>query len=275
MNNNMLILVSTIVAMACAEGNASTPALTNKVDGIIKIGDKLISREQLKDAIGRVKLNRTGGYVRQPGTAKGHFVLLNAQKSVSKSEFVDVLRVIDRQVKIQTKQIDLADVKVGTLRETIVKEKAEVGVAVVDDKELPALLVAPEEGWGLVNVNKLRNADSSKFAARVRREILRAFGLAAGAMYAAQGDFVLQPVRKPEDLDTIRREEFGVMMLRLYPLSLPYYGVAPWRQVTYMKACEEGWAPAPTNEYQKAIWDKVHAIPAAPMKIEFDPKKGR
>jgi len=38
---------------------------------------------------------------------------------------------------------------------------------------------------------------------------------------------------------------------------------------------EEGWAPAPTNEYQKIVWDKVHAIPQKPMKIEFDPKKGR
>ena len=34
-------------------------------------------------------------------------------------------------------------------------------------------------------------------------------------------------------------------------------------------------APAPTNEFQKAVWDKVHAIPQNPMKIEFDPKKGR
>ena len=45
--------------------------------------------------------------------------------------------------------------------------------------------------------------------------------------------------------------------------------------MTYKEACEEGWAPAPTNEIQKAIWDKVRATPKNPMKIEFDPKKGR
>jgi hypothetical protein len=52
-------------------------------------------------------------------------------------------------------------------------------------------------------------------------------------------------------------------------------GVTPIRLVTYAKACKEGWAPQPTNDVQKAIWDKVHAMPATPMKIEFDPKKGR
>ena len=52
-------------------------------------------------------------------------------------------------------------------------------------------------------------------------------------------------------------------------------GVAVRRRVSYRKACQEGWAPAPTNDIQKAIWDKVHAVPATPMKIEFDPKKGR
>ena len=52
-------------------------------------------------------------------------------------------------------------------------------------------------------------------------------------------------------------------------------GVTPLRIATYRQACREGWAPAPTNDVQKAIWDKVHAIPKSPMKIEFDPKKGR
>ena len=43
---------------------------------------------------------------------------------------------------------------------------------------------------------------------------------------------------------------------------------------TYKKACQEGWVSAPTNDIQKAIWDKVHAAPKNPMKIEFDSKKG-
>lgn len=32
-------------------------------------------------------------------------------------------------------------------------------------------------------------------------------------------------------------------------------GIANMRPYTYKLACEEGWAPAPTNQWQKAIWD--------------------
>ena len=52
-------------------------------------------------------------------------------------------------------------------------------------------------------------------------------------------------------------------------------GILPVRTTTYLQACQEGWAPMPTNAVQKAIWEKVRAIPQSPMKIEFDPKKGR
>ena len=40
-------------------------------------------------------------------------------------------------------------------------------------------------------------------------------------------------------------------------------------------ACREGWASAPTNDVQKAIWDKVRAIPDKPLTIEYDPKKDK
>ena len=36
-------------------------------------------------------------------------------------------------------------------------------------------------------------------------------------------------------------------------------GVKPARRTTYKRACQEGWAPAPTNAYQKAIWEQVKA----------------
>ena len=45
------------------------------------------------------------------------------------------------------------------------------------------------------------------------------------------------------------------------------------RRTVYRKACEEGWAPQPTNDVQKAIWDKVHAMPTEPLKIKPETKK--
>ena len=49
-------------------------------------------------------------------------------------------------------------------------------------------------------------------------------------------------------------------------------GVSPTRKGTYEAAVKQGWAPAPTNDIQKAIWDKVHQLPTKPIQIKFDPK---
>ena len=91
----------------------------------------------------------------------------------------------------------------------------------------------------------------------------------------ARAEPLMRNVRSVRDLDAVALEQFGVEEILHLRESTSHYGLVPWRQATYKKACEEGWAPAPTNEYQKAIWEKVHAVPKNPMKIEFDPKKGR
>ena len=77
-----------------------------------------------------------------------------------------------------------------------------------------------------------------------------------------------------KDLDTVQ-EFIPIDMGARWTDYLKNLGVTPAYQRTYKQACIEGWAPNPTNEYQKAIWDRVHAAPKNPMKIEFDPKKGR
>ena len=52
----------------------------------------------------------------------------------------------------------------------------------------------------------------------------------------------------------------AVMILRhgSKPLNVP-----PLRKAQYIVAAREGWAPAPTNDIQKAIWDRVKAARAA------------
>ena len=34
-------------------------------------------------------------------------------------------------------------------------------------------------------------------------------------------------------------------------------GMQPQRMTTYRKAVEEGWAPAPTNDLQRTVWEEV------------------
>ena len=77
------------------------------------------------------------------------------------------------------------------------------------------------------------------------------------------------------DLDSIPGLDFALDIEARIVNNMNETEVKPYRIAKYSEAVQEGWAPAPTNEFQKAIWDKVHAMPATPMKIEFDPKKGR
>ena len=59
------------------------------------------------------------------------------------------------------------------------------------------------------------------------------------------------------------------------PRALNGRGLAPEILANYYEACERGWALAPTNAAQKAIWKKVHQIPDKPITIEYDPKKDK
>ena len=267
-----ITLISTFALICSFVAFADSNVSTNGQAELIKFGKKMVTREYAREALARAKYKINGGLVRKAGSAKGYFVLLNAQKSVPCADLTAALDVIDKRVHVQMKTVTLNSLAMGSIPSEIAKAGGNVGVALVDDPTLPALLSAPEEGWSLVNVAKLSDADKAKVAQRARREVLRAFALAGGAMYAAQGDFVLQPVRKPSDLDRLIREDYGAAMAHVFPLALPYYGVTPWHQATYKKACEEGWAPQPTNDVLKAIWDQVHSIPTKPIKIEFDPK---
>ena len=76
-----------------------------------------------------------------------------------------------------------------------------------------------------------------------------------------------------EELDSTDVDATIMDMVQRCGAWLAKIGVTPERQVMYLRACHEGWAPAPTNEYQKVIWDKIHALPTAPIKIKPETKK--
>ena len=244
---------------------------------VIKIGDRTMTRREAHELSRQVRYQHSGGIIRREGTAKGCFALVNSQNLVPVGDMAKAAETIDRQARIHAKTVSVSGVTAANAKAEIAKASAQIGVIVVDNPDIPALLGAPEEGWGMVNVAKLggEGIDASTLSARTRREILRAFALAAGALYAVQGDFVLQPIKEPSQLDKLLREDYGVAIQHVFPRTLPFFGVSPAQQATYRNACREGWAPAPTNDVQKAIWNEVHSIPANPMKIDFDPKKGR
>ena len=106
---------------------------------------------------------------------------------------------------------------------------------------------------------------------RYRKELIRAVCYAAGTP-VTQFKGNIFTIAKARDLDHCP-EMIPIDTMQRTAFRLKDLGVMPSYKTTYRKACVDGWAPAPTNEYQKAIWDKVHAMPTAPIKIKPETKK--
>lgn len=77
-----------------------------------------------------------------------------------------------------------------------------------------------------------------------------------------------------QGLDAVQKF-IPIDMANRYTAYLETLGVKPAHERTYRQACKEGWAPAPTNEIQQAIWNQVRQLPTNPIKIEFDESKGK
>jgi len=208
-------------------------------------------------------LARMGGLVEQP--AEGPACLfLNMQGRVPAEALADTPAQVSRMLRIAATLETLEGAPADPL--AAVRERLEGGgvaaiVGVCDAPGLPTLLIAPESRWALVNVAALAaDAPSAEtLAARVRKGQWRAFAHLMGAAESAFEHCLMKPVHSLADLDALTApsvcpEPFGRIIANAGRL-----GARPIRAVPYRRACEEGWAPAPTNDVQKAIWDEVRA----------------
>ena len=142
------------------------------------------------------------------------------------------------------------------------KEKS-AGAAVLIGEEdgLPAIIVAPEKSWAVVNVTALAGDFPPKdaLAVRARKELVRAAAWALGA-----GESMMKPCIMQYEPTLAALDANRLMMPSPDPVmrmvnGAMARGIDTIREDTYRRACEEGWAPAPTNDVQKAIWAKVKA----------------
>ena len=151
---------------------------------------------------------------------------------------------------------------------------ANAGV-VIDFKntDYPAtFVVAPENGYGMLNVSKLKadNPSEETFKKRLQKEAWRTFVYALGGGNDNQPKCIMKPIATLKELDELEALCPCPMSSGSILSGAARFGVQPRSRVTYRTACEEGWAPAPTNDIQKAIWEKVHSVPDKPIKISYD-----
>lgn len=155
-------------------------------------------------------------------------------------------------------------------------ERTPVVVLISEDGDnSPALSVFPEEAIGCINYSALTGGDSKKTMNRVEKELFRSLGFALGGYSISKMACVMDTVYSRDELDANPVMLLSPMRRVGINKAIEKLKIPSQRKTLYSVAVRQGWAPPPTNNVQKAIWDKMHAVPARPMKIEFDPKKGR
>ena len=231
--------------------------------------------DEVKDAADKPSAGRerimaiTGGRLAKPGTQRGEVAVVDCQKSADRAWLEESIAYFSKCSRFN---VTLSQGEFDVMKPQV---KGSLSLFVVDDARLPSVLAAPDDRWALVNVAKLRSDKQPFFKARVQKELSRAFAILCGAFATTFPQALPGAVAKVEDLDAFVDPSLPMDVLSRLPAYAKAFGVTPAVITTYRNACLQGWAPPPTNDYQKAIWDKVHAVPAKPMKIEFDPKKGR
>ena len=206
---------------------------------------------------------KTGGFVTAPSNDTRILALVNGQQCVANAWLEEIA----------------ASIKTGLQFPVVVCEKRpeDAGLVIeIKENDYPATFItAPESGFAMLNIGKLK-VDKPKdelLKTRVTKELWRALVYMLGGGNDAQPVCLMKPVASLSELDALQSICPCPMSFAVMSETAKRFGVAPARITSYRQAVIEGWAPAPTNDIQKAIWDKVHQLPAEPIKIKPETKK--
>lgn len=230
---------------------------------------------QLRDGAARAmekRMRRTGGFLRRPDALDGKIVILDAQKTVPVGAYTNVLPLLNMLLRAPVEARTIAKpASVDTATDLLKSENAAVGVFVIDDTSMKVpMLVAPEAKWAIVNLAWLKAGEmrSAFVQSRMLKEVTRALMIVCGGANSTYEGSLMKAVVKPTDLDDLVNANPPIDVAGRTTPYLPALGVSPNPMTSYRVACREGWAPQPTNEYQKAIWDEFHTKPTEPIKIK-------
>ena len=245
--------------------------MKNLVFGFILLLASVVSASNTPEEIAARRLRGTGGMVADRRNQKGCVVAINAQKIADDETLSSAIDRFASEVhiamKLENGDFDLAAPAI----------RGEATLFFIDSETLPISLVAPEAKWALVNIRKLKSDKPPFLKARVGKETFRTLCLLLGAGASKYPSCITQCVTKTEDLDEMPDIKMPLEFMARFETYLQGLGIVQYKVASYRFAVHQGWAPQPTNDIQKAIWDKVHSIPDKPLKIKFDPaaQKGK
>ena len=210
---------------------------------------------------------KTGGRFSVPDTQKGEIVIVNCAKA-DRAWLEEVAAYFRKETLLAVRVADA-----GAFEFPSPKLVGNASIFVIDDAKQPVLLVAPENRWAMMNVASLKSDKPAFCEARVKKELVRAFALLCGGANSQYPNALTGGLASTGDLDKFVDNRLPVDVMSRFVPYLNAWGITPQRITTYLSACVHGVATPPTNKYQKAIWDKVHAIPQKPIKIEYNEKR--
>lgn len=220
------------------------------------------------------QMKRFGGFVVRPTSLKGRIVISNSQSKYTDDQIARVVKSFTDLINLRVEIVRGEAPSLSSVSKLVDKIEAESVALITDDQSLPRLLCAPENRWVIVNVAGLGEGAADEFAAnrRFRCELARGIAYLAGAANSNVPGSLMTSVTAAKDLDRVSDEMPPVEVIARFPEYLKGLGITPIIKVSYRQACQEGWAPSPTNEYQQAIWNQIHQVPTKPITINFDPK---
>ncbi len=221
--------------------------------------------------------NDLGGYIRFVPKDAGKFFFVNGQSVVERDVILAEVNRIAQDVNFDIQMIEGSAPDIQNVSERLQCLGAKGAVWIVNDIKLPRVLAAIEDGWAILNVAQMvKDVDREKINNRMIKEMNRTFAVIHGAMDPVMMPAcALKPAVGLNGLDALVCKEMSPMTVAKVSFYMVGAGYKKVKSGTYYDACEEGWAPAPTNEMQKAVWDKVHQLPTKPLSIMRESERMR
>lgn len=258
-------LVFLTVAALCVTPLLSAPKAAPKP----LTPEQKAEREKARAQMLRDQYEYFGDPINDTRNQKGKIVIVNCQSAADTAWLEAVSDMFRNEVHV------VVEVDKGAFALSNPALKGEATVFVVDDPALPMSLLAPEAHWSMVNISTLKTDKTKFFEMRVKKATSRSLALLCGAACSQFPLALTENIRSAEDFDRYRDERLPLDLIRRFAPYLKGYGITPFVPSNYRRACEQGWAPAPTNDVQRDIWKEVHTLPTKPIKIKYDPKKGK
>ena len=195
------------------------------------------------------QIAKQGGEIVRKGAFQGKVSIVNQQTKLSAQDCAEVAELLADHTQCNI-VVDSGD-------------GAAIRLYLIDDPKEPVMLLAIEDHWGRLNLSKMvddlpgTKAKDKFFRPRARKMIIKAMSLLMGGG-ASQFPGNIMNTATIREFDMLR-ESIPVDMVDHYRAYLSKLGITRMERTTYLRACREGWAPPPTNDIQKAIWERVHS----------------